>query len=59
MNEVLKWVGLIGAGWFLISIPVALFLGAILKRRNRQMPHPSQLRLVSDERFAQQAGEQR
>lgn len=55
----MRTLGLIGAGWFLISIPVALVLGRVLKRRNRQMPHPSQLRLVSDERFAQQAGEQR
>lgn len=31
MQEVLKWVGLIGAIWFAVSIPVALFLGRALK----------------------------
>lgn len=45
MTEVLKWAGLIGAGWFLVSIPVALFLGRVLKGRSEQVP-------VSDERFA-------
>lgn len=58
MNEVLKWAGLIGAGWVLVSIPVALVLGQVLKRRNRQLSQQG-LRLVSDERYAQQAGEQR
>lgn len=57
--NVLKWVGLVGAAWFLVSIPAALLLGQVLKRRGRELPQPSNLRLVSDERFAQQAGEQR
>jgi len=56
MTEVLKWAGLIGAGWFLLSIPVALILGQILKRRNAQYPTSDELderralRVVEDQR---------
>ena len=39
------------AGWVIISIPVALFLGRFIKVGSE---HPT-----ADERFAQQAGEQR
>lgn len=31
-------LGLILAGWFLLSIPVALILGQVLKRRSMQYP---------------------
>lgn len=41
--NVLKWVGLIGAIWFAVSIPVALFMGQVLKRRSAQYPTSDEL----------------
>lgn len=49
MTEALKVAGLIGATWFAVSIPVALFMGRFIKVGSE---HPT-----ADERFAQQAGE--
>lgn len=54
----MRTLGTILFWWVLVSIPAALVLGQVLKRRNRQLPQQG-LRLVSDERYAQQAGEQR
>jgi hypothetical protein len=59
MHEVLKWAGLVGAIWFAVSIPTALILGRVLRGRSTSYPEASTLHLVSDERYAQQAGEQR
>lgn len=57
MQEVLKWVGIVGAVWravwLAVSFPVALIVGRVLKCLKHDPPQP--LRLVSDE----QAGEQR
>lgn len=54
----MRTLGTIAAVWVLISIPVALFLGPILRRNGAAYPTPPQpLRLVSDE--STQAGEQR
>lgn len=53
MQEVLKWVGIVGAVWLAVSFPVALIVGRVLKYLKHDPPQP--LRLVSDE----QTGEQR
>jgi hypothetical protein len=42
----MRTLGLIGAIWFAVSIPAALFIGRFIA-------------VGADERFAQQAGEQR
>lgn len=54
----MRTLGLIGAIWFAVSIPTALILGRRLRSRGTSYPEASTLHLVSDERFAQQAGEQ-
>lgn len=53
----MRTLGLIGAIWFVVSIPVALFLGRVCSLNRHEPPQP--LHLVSDERHAEQAGEQR
>lgn len=50
--NIIKWVGTGLAIWVVVSIPAALILGRVLRSRNQQLP-------TADERFAQQAGEQR
>ena len=47
----MRTLGLIGAIWFTVSIPVALLLGQVLKRRSAQYPTSDEF----EERRAQQA----
>jgi hypothetical protein len=52
----MRIVGLIGAIWFAVSIPVALGLGQVLKRHSAQYPTSDELeeraalRVVEDQR---------
>ena len=59
MTEVLKWAGLIAAGFVVLSLAVGIPLGMLLRRRGATYPVAKPLHLVSDERYAEQAGEQR
>jgi hypothetical protein len=55
MQEVLKWAGLIGAIWFAVAVPVALFMGLFIRAgsghpTSDEIEERAALRVVEDQR---------